>query len=90
MITLDQLQSLLSDQFFNGNDMVAGLLIYTVAILCIFVLTKKSSIALIVALPITFVFNQLGFVAQDMMLLLIIVTVLGLAYTTSKDVFGRG
>ena len=86
MITLDQFQSLLSDQFFNGNDMIAGIIIFTVVILCIFVLTKKSSIALIIALPVTYVFNLMGFIAQDLMILLIIVTVLGLAYTT-KDVW---
>ena len=55
-------------------------------LLVLIVFSKKLSTALIVALPVTYVFSLLGVLSQDLMILLIIVTVLGLAYTT-RDVW---
>lgn len=83
MITLNDLQDLIGTSFFDGNTMVSGILIYCVVLAIIFVLSKKNmSMALILTLPTTLVFNQLGILSSDVMILLIIVTVLGLAYST--------
>lgn len=86
MITLDQLQSLLADSFFSGSELIAGIIIYVVVLMVVFVLSKKMTTALILTLPITYIFSLLGVLAQDLMILMIIVTVLGLAYTT-RDVW---
>ena len=86
MISLDQFQSLLGDSFFGGDAVIAGVVIYTVTLLVILVMTKKLTTGLIVALPVTYVFSLLGILSQELMILLIVITVLGLAYTT-RDVW---
>ena len=83
MITLTDLQELLGVSFFDGNEVIGGIVIYTVVLAIVFVLSNKNTTtALILSLPITLVFATLGVLSSDMMILLIIVTVLGLAYTT--------
>ena len=83
MITLTDLQELIGVSFFDGNDVIGGIVIYTVVLAIVFVLSNKNTTtALILSLPITLVFTTLGVLSSDMMILLIIVTVLGLAYTT--------
>lgn len=82
MISIDQFQSLLGDSFFGGDDVIAGIVIYSVVLLIILVMTKKASVGLIVALPATYIFSLLGVLSQELMVLLIVITVLGLAYTT--------
>lgn len=83
MITLTDLQELIGNSFFDGNDVIGGIVIYTVVLAIVFVLSKKNTTtALILSLPITLIFATLGVLSSDMMILLIIVTVLGLAYTT--------
>lgn len=83
MITLTDLQELLGVSFFDGNEVIGGIVIYTVVLAIVFVLSNKNTTtALILSLPITLVFTTLGVLSSDMMILLIIVTVLGLAYTT--------
>ena len=76
----------MGDSFFGGDSVIAGIVIYTMVLLVLIVFSKKLSTALIVALPVTYVFSLLGVLSQDLMILLIIVTVLGLAYTT-RDVW---
>lgn len=83
MITLNDLQDLLGNAFFDGNTAVGGIIIYIAVLAVIFVLSKKNiTAALVMALPATLVFNSLGILSSDVMILLIIVTVLGLAYST--------
>lgn len=86
MITLSQFQSLLGDTFFTGNDVIAGIVIYVVTLLIIFVMSKKMTVALVVSLPVTYIFSLLGVLNNEVMILMIIVTVLGLAYTT-RDIW---
>lgn len=86
MITLDQFQSLLADSFFSGSELIAGIIIYVVVLMVVLVMSKKMTTALIITLPVTYVFSLLGVLSQDLMILMIIVTVLGLAYTT-RDVW---
>lgn len=86
MITLDQFQSLLGNSFFGGDSIIAGIVIYVAVLMVILVLTKKPSIGLIVALPVTYIFSLLGVLSQEFMILLIVITVLALAYTT-RDIW---
>lgn len=82
MITLNDLQTILATSFFDGNSIIAGIVIYCAVLALVFCTTKKPTYALIIALPVTYVFSLLGILTNDVMILLIIVTVLGLAYTT--------
>lgn len=86
MITLNDLQTIIAGSFFDGDNIIAGIVIYCAALAVVFASTKKSTYALIIALPVTYVFSLLGILTNDVMILLIIVTVLGLAYTT-RDVW---
>lgn len=83
MITLNDLQDLIGNTFLDGNSAVAGIMLYCVVLAIIFALSKRNvTTGLIIALPSTLVFNMLGILPSDVMILLIIVTVLGLAYST--------
>ena len=87
MIEFGDLQEILAEGFFSGNLEIAGILIFAAVLLIVFALTRKVIQALIIALPITLVFSMMGMLTTDFMILLIIITVLGLAYKT-KDSWG--
>lgn len=89
MIDLNQFQSILADGLFSGNTTVAGLIIFVVVLAVIFVLLNKNIFAsLVIAIPVAFVFSLLGLLGGDMLLLLIVVSVLGLA-TVGKKTLGE-
>lgn len=89
MITLSDIQYMLGDTFFNGDLTLAGLGLFAFAIVIIFTLTKNVFQSLIVGLIITGIFSFMGILTADMMVLLIIVIVLGLAMTAKGAVSGR-
>ncbi len=84
MIGISDFQDLLAGAFFDGNTAIAGIIIYAVVMCVIFAATRNITHSLLISLPITLVFSMLGMLTTDVMMLLIIVTVLGLAYAT-KD-----
>lgn len=89
MITLSDIQYMLGDTFFNGDLTLAGLGLFAFAIVIVFTLTKNVFQSLIVGLIITGIFSFMGILTADMMVLLIIVIVLGLAMTAKGAVSGR-
>lgn len=88
MITLNDIQYMLGDSFFNGDLTLAGLALFAIAIIVIFVITKNVFQSLIVGMVITGIFSYMGLLTGDMMILLIIVIVLGLAMTARGAVSG--
>lgn len=89
MITLEDIQFMLGENFFNGDMTLAGLGLFAVAIILIFTLTKNVFQSLVVGLIITGIFSYMGILSSDMMILLIIVIVLGLAMTARNVVSGK-
>lgn len=89
MITLQDVQYMLGDSFFNGDLTLAGLGIFAVAIVVIFAVTKNVFQSLVVGLVVTGIFSYMGVLSSDMMILLIIVIVLGLAMTARNAVSGK-
>ena len=81
MLSIFDLQDLVSTSFFDGNSSVAGMVMYVVVLIVLFALTRKTQQTLIIALPTTLIFNVIGVLTTDIMVLLIIVTVLALAFT---------
>lgn len=79
-------QTIISESWLDGNMEVAGILIFMAALLIVLAVTKSLSAALIVALPLTFIFNLLGILSGDVTILLLIVTVLLLAIKT-RDIW---
>ena len=83
MITLNNLQDLLGNTFFDGNTLVGGIVLYVVAMAIIFVLSKKNlTTALVLGIPVTLIFSTLGLLSADVMVMLILISVLGLAYSS--------
>lgn len=89
MITLNDIQYMLGDSFFNGDLTLAGLALFGIALIMVFVLTKNVFQSLVIGLVATGIFSYMGLLTSDMMILLIIIIVLGLAMTARNAVSGR-
>ena len=77
-------QEIFATSFLDGDLAIAGILIYAAVMIIIFAATRNTTHSLLISLPITLVFSMLGILSTDVMILLIIVTVLGLA-VSAKD-----
>lgn len=77
-------QEIFATSFLDGDMAIAGILIYAAVMIIIFAATRNTTHSLLISLPITLVFSMLGILSTDVMILLIIVTVLGLA-VSAKD-----
>lgn len=84
MLSIFDLQELISTSFFDGDINIAGMCIYIIVLMVVFALTRKTQQTLILAIPVTFVFNIIGVLPVDMTVLIIVVTVLALAFTARK------
>lgn len=84
MLSIYDLQDLISISFFDGNINVAGMVLYTAVLLVVFALTRKTTQTLIISLPVTLIFAAIGVLSTDLMVMLIVVTVLALAFSASK------
>lgn len=82
MITFSDFQEIFATSFLDGDMAIAGILIYAAVMIIIFAVTRNTTHSLLISLPITLVFSMLNILSTDLMILLIIVTVLGLAFTT--------
>lgn len=80
MISIPDIQNLIADSFFGGSDTLAGLVMLGAVLGVILALFRNKYAALIVALPVILMFSILGVLSADIMILLIIITVLGLAF----------
>lgn len=84
MLDLKDITQIVADTFAGGNTEIAGMLIFTVCLAIVFIFVRSVFASLIISLPMSFIFSTLGIVSQDMMILLVIVAVLGLAFTSRK------
>ena len=82
MMDLTDLMDVIGTTFFGGDAQIAGIVIYSILIMVVLAITKRAFVTLVVSLPITFVFSMLGVLPQELMVLLIIVAVLGMAVTS--------
>ncbi len=81
MLSIFDLQDLVSTEFFDGDLQLAGMCMYVLVLVAVFALSRKTSQTLIISIPVTLIFSVLGVLSVDLMVLLIIMTVLGLAFT---------
>lgn len=84
MISIQTIQDIIADEFFGGNLAIAGIVMYSAVMLLVFVLLKDKQTAMIISIPVTFIFSILGIVDTNLMLLLLIVAVFGLALQSRK------
>lgn len=86
MINPTQFIDMIGSAFFGGSSELAGLVVYVVVLGLLFAFTKNVFQTLIIALPVTFIFSGagLGILPADMVLILVVIVVLGLAMTSRK------
>ena len=84
MLDLANITQIVADNFTGGNTEIAGMLIFTVCLAIVFVFVKSVFAALVISLPMSFIFSTLGIVSQELMILLVIVAVLGMAVSSRK------
>ena len=84
MLDFTDITQIVADTFCGGNTEIAGMLIFTVCLAIVFIFVRKAFAALVISLPMSFIFSTLGIVSQEMMVLLVIVAVLGLAISSRK------
>lgn len=90
MIGLVDIQKIIADSFFNGDLTIAGLVMFSTVLGILFVVFKGNIFtALIISLPVTLIFSLMGVLSADMTILLIIITVLGLAINTTSIFDGK-
>lgn len=88
MLQFGDLQTIVADIMFGGNTTIAGLIMFAIVLGILFAFVKNLTATLIVSLPITLVFSSLGIISGDMMILIIIITVLGLALVARGTLSG--
>lgn len=84
MLDLNTITQILANDFFAGNTDIAGMVIFTVCLAVVFVFVKKVFAALVISMPMAFIFSTMGIVSQELMILLVIVAILGLAFVSRK------
>lgn len=89
MLSFSTLQNVLAGLFFDDNMTFAGLAIYAVILAVIMVISKSPFKTLLLALPVTVLFSGIGVLSPDLMIIMIIICVLGLAVTASKVGLGK-
>lgn len=89
MLSFSMLQDIIAGLFFDNNAIYAGLAIYAVVLAVILVISKSPFKTLLLALPVTVLFSGLGILSGDLMIIMVIVCVLGLAVTASKVGLGK-
>ena len=80
MLSIPDIQNLIADSFFGGSDVLAGLVMLGAVLGVILSLFKNKYAALIVGIPVILIFSILGVLSVDLVILLIIIVVLGLAF----------
>lgn len=88
MIEFSDISQIVADSFFGGDLQLAGLVMFSMALAIMFSISKNAFVTLVLAMPVTFVFSSMGLLADDMLIILIIVIVLGLAYT-GRNIWSR-
>lgn len=82
MIGLNDFQDILANTFLDGNMELAGVLMFIGAIALVFAVTEKTFLALIIGMGVVLFFSMLGVLSTEITVLMIVVSVLGLAYSS--------
>ena len=83
MLSLHEIQELIANEFLDGSMEMAGIGLFVVSVLVVFSLSHKNTfMALIVGMGITVMFSLMGVLSTELTVLMIVVSVLGLAYSS--------
>lgn len=89
MITFTTIQEILAETFFDNNMLIAGLMMYIVFLTLAFFITKNLTAVMVISIPVTLIFASMGILSGDLLIVMIIVTVVGLALVAGRTIAGR-
>lgn len=85
MISASDFQEVLANALFNGDVMIAGIVMYVGVLAVIFAIFYKTyHVALIITIPLTLVFRLMEILSQEATVLMIVIAVLVLAMGAKK------
>ena len=85
MLSLSDIQELISQTFLDGNAALAGIAMFGIVIIAIFGLLRSAFMALLAGMIAALFFTVSGVLPSELAVLMIIVSVLGLAYTARNS-----
>lgn len=85
MLSLADVQDLISQTFLDGNTALAGVAMFGLVIIAIFGLLRSAFMALLAGMVAALFFTIAGVLPSELAVLMIIVSVLGLAYTARNS-----
>lgn len=79
MISLQDIQDILAQEFFEGNTSIAGIVLYmaVMTLIVVFFAHKNLILAFGLMLPVTLIFTMLGVLPETFTLLMMIVFIIG-------------
>lgn len=81
MIQFTDIIDIIGQSFFGGNITIAGIVVLCVILAVVMAFSKSVFATLLIAIPVTLIFTSMSLLPVDITVILILVCVLGLAYT---------
>ena len=89
MITFTTVQEIMAETFFDNNLQIAGIMMYIIFLTIAFYVTKNLVAVMVVSIPLTLVFASMNILSGDLLIVMIIVIVIGLAIAAGRTIAGR-
>ena len=89
MITFSTIQEVLSETFFDNNMQIAGIMMYIIFLVIAFWVTKNLVAVLVISIPMTLIFASMNILSGDLLIVMIVVIVVGLAIAAGRTIAGR-
>lgn len=89
MITFSTIQEVLSETFFDNNMQIAGIMMYIIFLVIAFCVTKNLVAVMVISIPMTLIFASMNILSGDLLIVMIIVIVVGLAIAAGRSIAGR-
>lgn len=84
MIQFSDIFQIVGDSFFSGNVLLGGLIILTIVLALVYTLTKSAFAMLLISMPVTLVFSYMRVIPDEITIILLLVSVVGLAMSSKK------
>lgn len=82
MISLNDIEQLIANTFFDGNLEVAGIAMFIVMVGITYGIARSGFVALIIGMAVTFMFTLTGVLSTSIAVLMIIISTVALAFVT--------
>lgn len=89
MITFSTIQEVLSETFFDNNMQIAGIMMYIIFLVIAFCVTKNLVAVMVISIPMTLIFASMNILTGDLLIVMIVVIVVGLAIAAGRTIAGR-